>query len=187
MNMLNELRFYFDTADKNTRYLYMGICLFVVICIDVLMIYFFISTYNQMYDEYANINDMRATKVKTLLQKIHQVKKQKEEVNALLAEDENFKIGGYFKNLVQLLRLDAKRESDTTSQVDKDASYKESILNAKFSGASMKELTELLEKLESNKRIYTKELEITESKKTPQAIDFSITIATLQSKASGIY
>jgi ribosomal protein S17E len=56
------------------------------------------------------------------------------------------------------------------------------LLNAKFDTMNMRQLCELLDAVEQNKRIYTKELEIIKSKKVPNTIDVNLTIATLQAK-----
>ncbi len=45
---------------------------------------------------------------------------------------------------------------------------------------NMRELSELLNVLEQNKRVYTKELEVQKSRKSPRAIEVQLTIATLQ-------
>lgn len=187
MNIFEQMYHYFEQANQKTRYLYMGIFFGIVIALHLIVGYFFFSRYNALHETLANVNDQRSTTVQRLIGRIHEMKRQKASVNTMLAEDENFKIGGYFKNLISSLGLTAKKEIETTSQADKDELYKESVLNAKFSSTNMQELTELLEQIENNKRIYIKEIEITESKKIPNTVDFVITIATLQPKASGMY
>jgi hypothetical protein len=50
----------------------------------------------------------------------------------------------------------------------------------------MKNLTELLQEIELNKRVFTKELDITASSKQPGTIDVSLTIVTLEPKPKEI-
>lgn len=187
MNIFEQAYHYYEQANQKTKYIYMGIFFGSILALHIVIGYFFFTRYNAVHESLNNVNELRSTNVQRLIGRIHEMKRQKTSVNAMLAEDENFKIGGYFKTLVASLGLATKKEIETTSQAEKDELYKESVLNAKFSGTNMQELTELLEQIENNKRIYIKEIEITESKKIANTIDFVITIATLQPKASGMY
>ena len=127
------------------------------------------------------INDARE-QARTILDKGQVVKKEQREIDTIIAKDENFKIGQYFEDLLAKLGLSNKSAPLEVSSPEREGKYRESVLTAKFSGMSMKELTELLQELELNGRVFTKELEITASKKPPNSIDVTLTIATLEPK-----
>ena len=117
--------------------------------------------------------------MKRILTRAASVQQQRKEVDAILEEDKDFKIGGYFKDVLTKLVLTSKKAVESPSQIDREGKYRESILNVKFTDMDMKQLSELLNEIEKNKRIFTKELEVTTSRKTPQKIDVNLTIATL--------
>ena len=103
-------------------------------------------------------------------------------VEETLAKDTDFKIGGYFKNLLTKLNLRDKEIAEETSTSDLEENYRKSELNAKFEDMTMKELTELLQEIEHNSRIAMERLEITKSKKQPKTIEVNLTISTLLPK-----
>jgi hypothetical protein len=114
-----------------------------------------------------------------ILERAQDVIMQRHEVDALLAEDTDFKIGGYFKDILNKLQLTQKEKMETTQTVEREDNYLEQSLNAKFVDINMKELTTLLAEIEGNPRIYTRELEIKRSEKTPGTIDVTLVVATL--------
>ena len=59
---------------------------------------------------------------------------------------------------------------------------KKRVATYQISGITMKQLTEFLNEIDENKRVFTKELDITKSKKIPRAIDVEIKIATMMPK-----
>lgn len=108
-------------------------------------------------------------------------------MDEIIAQDPNFKIAGYFEDVLNKLGLASKKSSklEVTTPAQ-EGRYQETVLNAKLSDMSMKELTELLKEIEQNKRVFAKELEITASKKTANTIDVNITIATLEAQTQEI-
>jgi beta-lactamase regulating signal transducer with metallopeptidase domain len=72
---------------------------------------------------------------------------------------------------------------ESSSQIDHDT-YRESILKVELSDMNMKQLCELLDELNKNKRINTKELEITKSKTAKRSINVALTIATLEPRSA---
>ncbi len=128
-----------------------------------------------------NLNEMRET-VKEILDKSKQVELQRANVNSMLAENPTFKIGGYFTSIVEKLKLNDKSAIETPVITELDNEYTESSLQVKLVNLNMKQLTELLKEIKQTPRIYTKNLEITRSQKAPDAIDATLTIATLRPK-----
>jgi len=121
-----------------------------------------------------------------ILQRAHDVAAQRESVNELLAEDIDFKIGGYFNELVNTLGLSNKKKGiDTLQTIERDDNYLEQNVTAKFVEMNMKDLTTLLAELENNPRIFVRELEIKRAEKIPGTIEVTLIIATLLPTAGG--
>jgi uncharacterized protein YlaN (UPF0358 family) len=133
----------------------------------------------QLKTKIKRLNIEREDRVRDILTKGGYIKQQKEEMDRLLKEDVNFKIAGYFSVVLKKLGMARKKITETTTQTDIDVVYRESSLAARLDEMDMKELTELLQVLENNKRISIKRLEIFASTKKPNAIDVQLTIATM--------
>ena len=175
-------RFIDDLEDKNF-YLYLGLTLGVLLILVSGIIFYYYSARGGLQDRIEMIHEQR-TKAKNILSTYEQVKKHKKEVDALMAENVDFKIMGYFDEVLTMLDLGTKRTTrEEISHVTHENKYDEHILKAKLTDMNMKELCELLNVLEHNKRIYTKELEIIKSKHAKKAIDVTLTIATLEPRA----
>ncbi len=72
--------------------------------------------------------------------------------------------------------------SENVVAIGQDEHYSETVANYQLAGISMKQLTQFLDEIDENQRVFTKELEITKSKKVPRAIDVGIVVATLMPK-----
>lgn len=150
------------------------------------MIWRFYSKIDDIKRSIETVNEQR-DEVQKILEKLSSVTKQRKAVDELLKQNKDFTIGGYFKDLVSELRLEQKKgtEHPIVHHPTPDEKYIEATLSAEFSGIDMKELCDLLEKIEQNELVYTKELSITRSKKTANKIDISLMIATLQPQEAG--
>lgn len=121
-----------------------------------------------------------------ILQRAHDVATQRAAVNELLAEDVDFKIGGYFNELVDSLNLTNKKKGiDTLQTIERTDNYLEQNVTAKFVDMNMKELATLLVELENNPRIFVRELEIKRAEKIAGTIEVTLIIATLLPTTSG--
>lgn len=114
-----------------------------------------------------------------ILTRAQEVAQQRQEVDTLLTQDPTFKIGGYFKEILTTLNLAQKNKLATTQTLERSDNYIEHSLSAQFIDINMKDLTVLLEKIEGNPRIFTRDLEIKRSEKIPGTIDVTLVIATL--------
>lgn len=171
-----------DLEDK-MFYTYLAIALGIIVLLVSSIIFYYYSSRSTVQERIEMIHEQRA-KAKRILTTYEHVKKHKAEVDAIIAENEGFKIGGYFEEVLTLLDLGEKRTSkEDYSHVTHENKYDEHILKAKLTNMNMKQLCELLNILENNKRIYTKELEIVKSKHAKKAIDVTLTIATLEPRA----
>ena len=186
MAWLEKLQSWIQNLDEKRFYQYtVGCMAFLALSTFGLMFYYYRATHSY-YQKAIQINESR-DQVKVLLDKMQHVKQQQRRVDELIAQDENFKIAGYFEDLIASNHLAQKKASkiEVTSPAH-EGKYQESILNAKFAAITMQDLTQLLQDIEQTKRVYIKELDIVASKRTPQTIDVALTIATLEPKQETI-
>ena len=103
-----------------------------------LVLQYYRSVYG-LKKQIGRINQYRK-QAQDLLERAQEVITQRQQVDALLAEDMNFKIGGYFKDLLAKLQLSRKEKMETTQTIEREDNYLEQVLNAKFTDLNMKEL-----------------------------------------------
>lgn len=177
MVLLDRLRERLEKLDEKEFLKYSAIFLGVMclLATGIIVRYYFKTS--SLHKEMRRTNQSRED-VKQILERYERVKKQREEVDALLEKDEDFILEEYIERLRTQFHLTYTIESRTTAP--RDDVYQEIAINAKFTNMNMRELTELLQEIEKNKRVYTKDLEIDKSKKRPGTLDVSITIATLK-------
>ncbi len=144
------------------------------------IIYRYYRNISTLKKRIVEINKKRV-EVRDILERFEIVKRQQAEVDTLLAKDKDFKIGCYFNNtVIPKVGIDKNktREPETSSE-ELDNGYTEIKLYASFSNMNTQKLTELLDTLEQNERIYTKELEIYKPDQGP-TINVNLLIATLE-------
>jgi|GEM_PF-1072416 len=120
--------------------------------------------------------------VKELLEKNEIIKQYQEQAEKVLAQDKTFLFKGYIEdNLLKSLQLTAKPYKVDTNIPEnlRELGYQEVTANLEFINLDMKQLVDLLEKLEKTNRIDIKKLEITKSKQQPK-IDVALTISTIE-------
>ncbi|HSW73913.1 MAG TPA: hypothetical protein VLG71_02035 [Candidatus Limnocylindria bacterium] len=182
MKAVEKIQSFIDSLEERTFYAYLAGFAGFALIFAVLIIFFYYRSLAHVEDQINFINDKRI-EVKRLLTTYEQVKRQRNEVDTLFGEDVGFKIAGYFTSLLARLNLqDKKTTTDQISRVEHEGKYQETVLKAQLTDMNMKELCVLLSEIEHNKRIYTKELDITKSKKKPRALDITLTIAALEPK-----
>lgn len=181
MKIIERVRDFINNLDEKNFYKYLGISLGVVVMLCAFMIYRYYSNVDSLLLRINNINEQRE-RAQLILKQAQRVNKQRADVDAMIAKDEGFKIGGYFNEVLMKLRLTDKRVLEETAVIQHEGKYQESVLKAKLTDMNMKELCELLNELDQNKRIYTKELEIISVKKARPSLDINLTIAALEPK-----
>jgi len=183
MKIFNSIQQFILNLDEKSFFTYSAGAIGTIILLCGGLIYYYYSSINYWKKQINDINYARE-EVKRIIDRDELVQKQREEVNKMLDEMPDFKIEGYFNDLIAKLGLTQNKV--TTPNItygdrgDKD--YREVLLTTQFDTLNMKQLTELLNEIEQNNRIYAKELEISKSKKMPNTIDVVLTIATLQRK-----
>ncbi len=181
MMLLEPIKTFFNKTDSKTFSYYIIGYLAACLLLFILIIFYYYSSTNALQKKIKNLNSTRE-EVLVILENAALVQQQRLMVEETLAKDTDFKIGGYFKNLLIKLNLKDKEVAEETSTSDLEENYRKSELSAKFEDLSMKEFTELLQEIEQNSRIATNRIEITKSKKKPKTIEASLTISTLLPK-----
>ena len=182
MEIINKLRGVLDGLESKDFYKYLIIIVTVLTLALAGMLYWHYSTMSDLRTRLNDINDMREKQVRSIIKRMNIVKQQRGKVKGILAQEQDFKIAGYFNDVLgQMGLLDYLTES-STSEVEMNNDNIEISLRARFSAITIKQLCELLDTLEKKERIYAKNLEIIKSVKTPETIDVNMTIATLQPK-----
>jgi hypothetical protein len=184
MIIVEKIRVFFDTTEVKTfRYYIIGYLVGCTLLAAIIIFYYFRTT-NMLQKKIKQLNYSREATVKTILESAQSIEQQRSAVEAILSQNPDFKIAGYFKDLLSKLNLRNKeiQEAESTTTSEREDNYRETELNAKFDDMTMKELTELLQALEKNPRISTKRLDISKAKKNPKKIEVQITITTLLPK-----
>jgi len=183
MEVIKKLNDFLQSTDSRDFYKYVIIVIgFIAILIGFLGWRYYSSTRFYL-EEIHEINNQREDEIKELFESHERIVIEQKHVDALLEQDPNFKIRGFFDEVLGTLGITQKSDTKSTSSIERE-NYRESILTVTFSGMNMQELCELLQELEQAKRIFTKELEIQKSEKTPDTINVTLVIATLQPKTS---
>ena len=181
MEWITTIQLFFERMESR-RFMQYAVGLvaavFLLYCGATFLSYRSIRNLARQLDE---VNEQRS-RVQELLERAEQVKHQRKRVDKMLSESEGFKIGGYFKEIVQKLRLSNKKTTEAITPRDREDNYREVNLNATFTGMSMQELVELLHEIGKTERIYTTELSITRGKRDMDTIDVALTIGTLLAK-----
>lgn len=180
MNIFTSVKEYIKNLDEKSLYQHLiAACLGVIIVLSALG-YWHARSASFYRKKLKVINEQRAL-TRSILEKHTLVKQQQTQVNAILSRDTAFKIKEYFDSIVAQLGLTNynTKQSEVSDPRDLQNGYAEIKLATAFTDINMKQLCELLYKIEQNERIYTKELVITKALKTP-AIDVTLVIATLQ-------
>lgn len=179
MTALNQIKLFFEGLDQKQfqRYL-IGFC--VVVILACVFIIFRSYRATSALRKRMIVTNQKRREVKEILERYESVKKQQAEVDALLAQDKDFKIGGYFNTVIKKLGLQANstREPEP-SREELDNGYTEIKLYASFANMNTQKLTELLDTIEKTERIYTKEVEIYKPDKGA-TINVNLLIATLE-------
>lgn len=183
MAIIEQIRLFFDSMETTIFYRYTAIFFGICITLSCVIVFYYYSNVNSLFKEIKKNNVERSQNVITILEQAAQLNLQREAVNETVSKDPNFKIEGYFKEILASLNLIEKNKSPfTTTTNERENKYREVELNAEFENMNMKEVAELLQALEKNPRIATKRLEITSSKKKMKTVEVLITITTLLPK-----
>lgn len=184
MNFFETLQIRIARIEKKRWYQYLAAAAAIIFLLAGIIFYFYYSSISRWQARIEEINDSRA-QARRLLAKAQMVQKDKEAVTRLLAEDPNFKIKAYIQDILEKVGMRSNVLSDKGLQVSAtEDSYREEVVTYQLGGITMKQLTEFLNEIDNNPRIYVKELEISKSKRVPRTVDVDIKIATMMPKES---
>jgi hypothetical protein len=157
---------------------------FGIFALFVLLLYAQFNAITRLRNEMSMINNNRM-RINDMLQKNAILKKHKEHVEEIIALDKTFKLKEYIEKLVEKLDLNKqfKRADPSTKDIEnlKEQGYSEIYMEAEFINMNMKQLTNLLNELESKDRIDLKRVDIIKAPKK-NTIDVQLIITTLQHK-----
>ncbi len=182
MTFLDSVRKTIEGIETKTFYQYVIGYLVACLLLSALLVFYYYRSTGQFYKKIKTLNTTREEEIRVILEEAALVKQQQTAVEEILAQDPDFKIAGYFKDLLIKLNIKDKEVAEETTTTEQEENYRKSELNARFEDMTMKELTELLQELEQKSRIATQRLEITKSKKKPKTIEVNISISTLLPK-----
>lgn len=178
--MLDSIKNYILQLDEKTFYVYLGSLLTAIVFMVSFGIYMHFNAIEDIKEELIQLNDQREEATQ-LFEKLKEVKQQEKTVDTIIKNDPDFKLGGYLNTLITKLSLQDKITERSSSSIDREGKYRESILNIRFSSMNIKLITELLSEIENNQRVYVKSLDIIRSK-NPMLLDGTLIIGTLQLK-----
>lgn len=185
MNLITTTYKFINDLDKKGLYTYLIGAIATLTFILGVIGYLSLSSTNENLEKLNEINNNRS-QVQRLIARYSIVKKQKQTVDKLIEKEEFYKMPGYFNKLLEELEIKANlKQAPKLEPFKLDNSYTEVRLTGTLTRLTNQQLTELLEKIEDNERIYTKRIEIDKSKLGPPAIDVTLTIATLNKTAQG--
>lgn len=174
-NFINEL-------DAKDFYKYMIVVVVLFLIIIGAILYFQHSAIDSYETRLKNINKQRV-ELRSLLQEHVLVNKQRETVDAILSKDKAFRISNFFDLITKELGLSSNVTKDTVIENDLGNGYVETQLDASFKDMDMKQVTDLLYKIEQSLRMYTKNLVLLKTPKSSK-LDVTLVVATLQPKTS---
>jgi len=181
MTFFENLEAKIAQLDKKSWYTYLAIIGAIVFSIIAAILFYYFTATATWQQKISNINETRL-EIKRLLDRSERVQKERAEVMKLLEDDPNFKIKAYVQETLEKIGIAGNVSAENVVPSTADDNYEVTIATYQLSGITMKQLTELLNELENNKRVFTKELDIMKSKKVPRTIDVGITIATIMPK-----
>lgn len=181
MVLLDKFVNFIESIDEKDFYKYTLVVVLVITALVSAILVRHYYTVSSIKKRIAVINDMRQ-EAREILDRFVAVEKQRSDVNAVLAEEPDFKIGGYIEDLLKKQGLSSKFKTQNITPVEREGIYREVSLTIQLIDMTMQELTRLLDEVEQKRRIYIKLLQITKSKKTSGTIDVTLTVGTLQLK-----
>lgn len=181
MTFLEQLQAKINNLDEYTWYKYVAIAAGLFLILIGLILFFYFNTLKKWELRLAGINESR-TEAKRLVEKAQRVYKARDEVTTILKDDPNFKIKEYLQEIMANVGIFQNVVSESVVVTGQDENYSETVATYQLASISMKQLTEFLNEIDENQRVFTKELDITKSKRMPRTIDVGIVIATLMPK-----
>lgn len=116
--------------------------------------------------------------IQLIMTEYEHIQNKKNEVDLILMKDKNFYIKKYYQDTIKELNITNESSSNLITQSWPNG-YDEESLQINLSQISMKQLCEFLQSLQTNPRVFVKNLDISKGS-IPKKINASLTIATLK-------
>ncbi|NBQ17351.1 hypothetical protein EBU24_03475 [bacterium] len=182
MNFIIQLRQLLQELDSDTfnkGIAAAGLCFFGL---TIGIVYYFYSSIGELQKN-IKANNAKREDVQGILKRLQVVRSQKEEVNALLAEEKGFLITHFTSDALDSLHLKeflkGNKDPEFSEEDVYNKKYKESKVVIQLVGITIEPLCKLLQLIEEKKRVYIKDLNITKKTKN-STMDLSLTVATLR-------
>lgn len=182
MLIISRIRDYIIGLDNRRYKIFLLSFLASVALISFYLVYRRNNIYTELRSKLESINKQRK-RAKNILQQSKDLQKQREEVDVLLSQDKDFRLLDYFNKFTRELYLTPSVPASVSAPKDLGLSYNEVELSASFSNLNTKQLIDLLEVIDKNRRVYIKELIIDKSQKS-QMLDIKLIIGTLEPVAT---
>jgi hypothetical protein len=181
MEFFDKLKATLDTLTRKQFYMYIMIALGVLLFLLLAIMLYYYRAAKSAIKQINDLNNIRSTEVKNLLIRKERIKKQKEKVDAMIAQDPEFILGDVLDELLSKLDLSEKADRKQTGRNPIDDMYIETTTDLMLNDINMKQLVDFLEAIESSKRVYVKKLEI-KTKTTEHCLEVNIGLAALVPK-----
>ena len=184
MSVLTTLTTFLQQKDRKELSIYFGLFISILLCVVGIIVYTHKSAVYRLQSQLRQINKQREI-AQQILQKNKIVLAQQQAVKEVIAQEPNFYIGQYFNDLIAQFNLQkniTKEPEGSESEVE-SGTYIERKLGATLANITMKQLCDLLYKIEQNQRVYTKDLKIIKNIKNG-LLDVTLIIATLEAQAA---
>lgn len=176
--IFQNIKDFVSDLDKKQLYqLTAGLVGGVIVCAG-LIIFWHNSAMGSLQNKLVQVNKTRKD-AQVLIDDYKRVTKQQEDVKDLISKDASFKIRDFFNLTIKDLNLTANLGRVDVPEPPQDLGngYNEIKLTASFTGLNMKDVCDLLENIERERRVFIKILSMT---KDGQLLDVTLEIATLQ-------
>lgn len=184
MELIEKLKASLTGIQEKEFYVYAAGLIGIIFLLTLFFMFYFYRSSASWQKKIEALNTTRTTSVRQLITRAQKLKKQKAFIDSLIEKEPDFRFAAIVDAALAQLRLTEKRDSEAPKTVDIDDKYSESIIELRLNDVDMKQLVEFLTLLDTNKRIYTKRLEISKSKTTTTKLEAALTIATLTSRTA---
>lgn len=179
MTLLEQIQHIIDSMDTTTWYRWVALYIGCMLVCAGGIIYIYYHSRHTWIDQSNYINEMRV-QARNILKKAQGVYSQRAEVNKIIQAEPDFILPQYLQEVMSQTGITQSLNTINTTQIDREDQYRENIASISFTNTTMRVLTKFLQAIDQNKRLYTRELDITKSKKTPRTIDVNVVITTMQ-------
>lgn len=182
---MNLIKNYARKIFNLSRQYFLKLCAVIalcILCVSVLFIYMFYHQKHKLLNNLTTVYKQR-NESQDLVFRNNAIKQQEEIVTELLKKNKDFKLLQFFDSTIDQLRLTKYVISKGSPKIEsKNSSLSEISLDTKISNINMKQVVEVLQKIEASEIVFIKKLDIKKTGKMP-TVDIELTIATLQLKS----